>query len=711
MPKKILLADDSVTIQKVVELTFVEGDYEVTCVSNGKAAVQKIQEARPDVLLCDVIMPEMNGYEVASFIKKNPTYSGIPVVLLTGTFEPFDEEKARASGADTYITKPFDSRLLVEKVEELISRRAVFAAEAAVEPVQVFHSRQEFTLETPPALQVPEPMAATPEPPPAPPTEEAFLEEEREFTLPTEQEVGMGTVQGLAPPPQPAPHEAPAPPSADESPFMESPFAVPPVSAPVPVPLEVPEAFREAGETVDLGPMQPEDAIPEAEVPVEVTPAHEFLPEPGEVVLPPEPPVPAEKAEEAAVTVPGAEDWGAAEAAPSDQKWASFEEAPEEVGAEIVHAMTDQQEMVSEAQSVLEQQKALEGVDLPGAGEGLVEESGVPALQVPVAQVFAAIPEAVEAAPPAAPMEPTPVLPEEGIETGLPEILETVPAEPAAHLVEGGGEATVEEEVLPEPPRAELEAGVPIEEAAFEEPPPLGPGVTLLGLEVPPAEESAPIQPEFEGAPTPPAAPELQPAAVGAALDPAEVERIVRQVVEELAPPLVREVAASLVPEAVRPAVAEAVPEEARRAVAELAPPITRHAAEGAVLEAAKQAVEESLPGTLSEVAKAQLPAAVQALAEPMIPGVVRQVAEEAAEGTIRQVAEAMIPGVLAELLQRVLPGMVAEQLKALLPGLVGREVRESASAVVREVAWEVIPELAESLIKRRIQELEAEVG
>ena len=100
MPKKILLADDSVTIQKVVELTFAEGDYEVTCVSNGRAAIERLKANRPDILLCDIIMPELSGYDVAEFVKKDPVFKGIPVILLTGTFEPFDEEKARQSGAD-----------------------------------------------------------------------------------------------------------------------------------------------------------------------------------------------------------------------------------------------------------------------------------------------------------------------------------------------------------------------------------------------------------------------------------------------------------------------------------------------------------------------------------------------------------------------------------------------------------------------------------
>ncbi len=121
MPKKILLADDSITIQKVVELTFSEGDYQVFSVGNGTLALNKIQEVRPDIALLDVIMPEANGYEVCERVKRNPETSWIPVLLLTGTFEPFDRKRAEAAGANGHLTKPFESQMLISKVEELIA--------------------------------------------------------------------------------------------------------------------------------------------------------------------------------------------------------------------------------------------------------------------------------------------------------------------------------------------------------------------------------------------------------------------------------------------------------------------------------------------------------------------------------------------------------------------------------------------------------------
>lgn len=144
MPKKILLADDSVTIQKVVELTFAEGDYQITSVSNGKLAVEQLTKDRPDIAIVDIIMPEMSGYEVAEFIKKNPEYSAIPVILLTGTFEPFDEERAKKSGAEAYVTKPFDSKMLVEKVESLLAQKVKVENVEKIPPATIFQSRQEY---------------------------------------------------------------------------------------------------------------------------------------------------------------------------------------------------------------------------------------------------------------------------------------------------------------------------------------------------------------------------------------------------------------------------------------------------------------------------------------------------------------------------------------------------------------------------------------
>jgi CheY-like chemotaxis protein len=122
--RKLLLADDSITIQKVVDLTFADEGVTVISVGNGREAIEKLNETVPDVVLADVFMPELTGYEVCEYIKRNEKLKHIPVVLLVGSFEPFDEAEARRVGADDTLTKPFQSiRKLIDKVGGLVSAR------------------------------------------------------------------------------------------------------------------------------------------------------------------------------------------------------------------------------------------------------------------------------------------------------------------------------------------------------------------------------------------------------------------------------------------------------------------------------------------------------------------------------------------------------------------------------------------------------------
>src|SRR5687767_4197154 len=124
MPHKLLLADDSVTIQRVIELTFADEDVQVIAVGNGQDAIDRVQRDRPDIILADVGMPERNGYEVAAFVKGNPSTAHIPVVLLTGAFEPVDEGRARAVGCDGVLVKPFEPQIVISRVKDLLAGRA-----------------------------------------------------------------------------------------------------------------------------------------------------------------------------------------------------------------------------------------------------------------------------------------------------------------------------------------------------------------------------------------------------------------------------------------------------------------------------------------------------------------------------------------------------------------------------------------------------------
>jgi CheY-like chemotaxis protein len=124
--RKLLLADDSITIQKVINLTFADEGIEVTAVGNGATAIERLPEIAPDLVLADVHMPGLNGYEVCERIRNTPEFQDVPVMLLVGSFEPFDETEARRVGANDFLTKPFQSiKQLVNKVHGLLEQTAM----------------------------------------------------------------------------------------------------------------------------------------------------------------------------------------------------------------------------------------------------------------------------------------------------------------------------------------------------------------------------------------------------------------------------------------------------------------------------------------------------------------------------------------------------------------------------------------------------------
>jgi CheY-like chemotaxis protein len=163
MPKNLLLADDSITIQKVVGITFANEDFKVTSVNNGEDAITRARELKPDVILADVVMPRRNGYEVCEAVKSDPALRHIPVLLLAGTFEAFDEGRAQQAQADGHISKPFESGALINKVRELVGeppapplgapRPAAVAARPAPPPAAGFR---------PPGAGLPAPGAPRP---------------------------------------------------------------------------------------------------------------------------------------------------------------------------------------------------------------------------------------------------------------------------------------------------------------------------------------------------------------------------------------------------------------------------------------------------------------------------------------------------------------------------------------------------------------------
>lgn len=137
MRKKLLLADDSITIQKVVELTFPSDEFEVVTAGNGRLAVDKALTFLPDVVLCDVIMPQLDGYQVCEALRASEQLKNVPILLLNGAFEPYDAERAKSVGALGNVSKPFDPPALVARVKEILAERQTAAFARPTQPMSL----------------------------------------------------------------------------------------------------------------------------------------------------------------------------------------------------------------------------------------------------------------------------------------------------------------------------------------------------------------------------------------------------------------------------------------------------------------------------------------------------------------------------------------------------------------------------------------------
>ena len=119
MARRILLADDSVTAQNMGRRILADAGYEVVTVNNGSAALKKIAENKPDIIVLDVYMPGYGGLEVCQRVKQSPDTARIPVLLTVGKLEPFKPEEARRVGADAFIIKPFEATELLTALTKL----------------------------------------------------------------------------------------------------------------------------------------------------------------------------------------------------------------------------------------------------------------------------------------------------------------------------------------------------------------------------------------------------------------------------------------------------------------------------------------------------------------------------------------------------------------------------------------------------------------
>ncbi len=134
----ILVADDNSNIQKMVTLALKDEGIAVVSVGNGEAAIRKIPEISPDLVLADIFMPVRSGYEVCEFVKHDPRFSHVPVILLVGAFDPLDEHEAERVGADGVLKKPFvPPDPLITLVKGLLAKSASEHIVPVAEPERV----------------------------------------------------------------------------------------------------------------------------------------------------------------------------------------------------------------------------------------------------------------------------------------------------------------------------------------------------------------------------------------------------------------------------------------------------------------------------------------------------------------------------------------------------------------------------------------------
>jgi CheY-like chemotaxis protein len=219
MPKKLLLADDSITIQKVVGITLANEDLEIISVDNGEDAIARARAIRPDMVLADASMPKKDGYQVAEALKSDPATAGIPVIILAGQLEGHpDQARLAACRADGFIPKPFESATLIERVRKVLGLTG-----PAVRT-------------TPPPRTAPPPVAANAvtrpssplPPPPMPPSQ---VSRPAQTVPPPGIPAGMSAVtmpSPRVPMPVPLPPPAPLPPP--------TPVAMQPIPQPIPQP-------------------------------------------------------------------------------------------------------------------------------------------------------------------------------------------------------------------------------------------------------------------------------------------------------------------------------------------------------------------------------------------------------------------------------------------------------------------------------------------
>jgi CheY-like chemotaxis protein len=123
MSIRIVVADDDPFIRRLVVFTLKKRGYETLEASNGAAALDLVRQAKPDLAVLDVLMPEMTGLEVTKILSQDPTTLNIPILILSASAQQSEVEAGLASGATAYLVKPFEPKVLGERVAEILGKR------------------------------------------------------------------------------------------------------------------------------------------------------------------------------------------------------------------------------------------------------------------------------------------------------------------------------------------------------------------------------------------------------------------------------------------------------------------------------------------------------------------------------------------------------------------------------------------------------------
>jgi twitching motility two-component system response regulator PilG len=115
---KVLVIDDSNTIRRSAEIFLKQGGHGVMLAEDGFDALAKVSDYQPDLIFCDIIMPRLDGYQTCAIIKRNPKFSGVPIVMLSSKDGVFDKARGRMVGAQDYLTKPFTKDQLLQAIQQ-----------------------------------------------------------------------------------------------------------------------------------------------------------------------------------------------------------------------------------------------------------------------------------------------------------------------------------------------------------------------------------------------------------------------------------------------------------------------------------------------------------------------------------------------------------------------------------------------------------------